>query len=93
MRKERNLTTTMAIPGRALGPDTSRPTREEIAALAYELWVARGRPDGTSQADWLDAEQHLKSATPAAKWPRRNPIRTAGLQACCYCFQLYGENL
>ena len=28
--------------GRAMGPETARPGQSEIAALAYELWKARG---------------------------------------------------
>jgi len=34
-----------AEPGRAIAPDSSRPTEEEITALAYEFWKARGCPD------------------------------------------------
>jgi hypothetical protein len=33
----------------------------EIAALAYELWEARGRPDGSSQEDWFRAAEELRS--------------------------------
>jgi hypothetical protein len=30
-----------------------------IAELAYELWEARGRPHGSAEEDWLEAEQRL----------------------------------
>ena len=31
--------------GRVLAPDISRPSEEEITALAYEFWKARGCPE------------------------------------------------
>jgi hypothetical protein len=31
-----------------------------IAALAYELWQARGCPHGSPEADWLQAEDQLR---------------------------------
>lgn len=34
-------------------------TEYEIEVLAYSLWEARGRPDGSSQEDWLNAEAEL----------------------------------
>ncbi|MER3417314.1 MAG: hypothetical protein C4297_14060 [Gemmataceae bacterium] len=36
------------------------PTHEEIAKRAYEKWVQKGRPEGTSLQDWLEAEAELK---------------------------------
>jgi len=36
-----------------------RPSRDEIARLAYEFHEARGRQDGQDVADWLSAEQQL----------------------------------
>jgi hypothetical protein len=33
--------------------------REQIAALAYALWQARGCPDGTPDEDWFQAEQEI----------------------------------
>jgi hypothetical protein len=35
------------------------PSRYEIAALAHELWIERGCPEGSPQEDWLKAEQEL----------------------------------
>jgi hypothetical protein len=32
---------------------------EDIARLAYSLWEARGRQDGSPEEDWLQAEQQL----------------------------------
>jgi hypothetical protein len=33
----------------------------EIAALAYELWQARGCPEGSSEEDWYRAAEQLRS--------------------------------
>jgi hypothetical protein len=34
---------------------------EKIAELAYQLWLERGCPIGSDQADWFRAELMLKS--------------------------------
>jgi len=39
---------------------TAEPTHEEIAARAYELYLARGSLDGYSEEDWLIAEAELR---------------------------------
>jgi hypothetical protein len=38
----------------------ARPTDEEIARKAYELFEARGRLPGYEREDWLAAEQQLQ---------------------------------
>jgi hypothetical protein len=43
------------------------PTREDIAALAYSYWEARGFQGGSPQEDWLRAEQELRSGRPQPK--------------------------
>lgn len=35
------------------------PTHEEIARLAEQYWIERGRQDGQAEQDWLRAEQEL----------------------------------
>jgi hypothetical protein len=35
------------------------PAHDEIAELAYQLYVSRGRQDGYHIEDWLRAEQQL----------------------------------
>lgn len=35
------------------------PSQAEIAVLAYCYWEARGGQDGSSEEDWLRAEQEL----------------------------------
>jgi DUF2934 family protein len=39
---------------------THEPTHEEIAARAYELYLARGSVDGYSEEDWMLAEAELR---------------------------------
>jgi hypothetical protein len=36
-----------------------RPSRDEIARLAYHFYETRGRHDGQDVEDWLAAEQQL----------------------------------
>jgi hypothetical protein len=37
-----------------------RPSRDEIARLAYYFYETRGRRDGLDVDDWLAAEQELR---------------------------------
>jgi len=47
-------------------PAAVRPaTREEIAALAYSYWQARGCQGGSPVEDWLRAERELRERQPA----------------------------
>ena len=39
---------------------------EYIQILAYRLWEARGRPDGSPDQDWLEAEHQLSAADASA---------------------------
>jgi hypothetical protein len=41
---------------------TPAPTRQQIAALAYSYWEARGRQGGSPEADWLRAERELRGS-------------------------------
>jgi hypothetical protein len=34
----------------------------EIRALAFELWQARGCPDGSPETDWLCAEELIRES-------------------------------
>jgi hypothetical protein len=45
---------------RTLGKYTGeRPSRDEIARLAYHFYETRGRREGQDVDDWLAAEQEL----------------------------------
>jgi hypothetical protein len=37
-------------------------SHQVIAELAYHLWNARGRPNGSEEDDWFDAERQLTAA-------------------------------
>ena len=54
-----------AAPGVQANSTGTGPTHEEIAALAYSLWLARGCPEGTPEEDWLNAERTLKPKSEA----------------------------
>ena len=49
-----------ASTSKAAVASTSEPTREQIAARAYELYLARGSLDGYHEEDWLLAEAELR---------------------------------
>ncbi len=42
------------------------PTTQTIAEQAYYLWEARGRPLGSADEDWFEAERKLTSWETAA---------------------------
>ena len=43
----------------ALEKSSEPKDRQKVAALAYELWQARGCPDGTPEEDWFRAESEF----------------------------------
>ena len=64
---------------------TSEPRHELIARLAYQLWEKNGRPMGTAERDWHQAERIvnlLDSSRPAlasfAAEPDEGPWATEG---------------
>jgi len=53
---------------------TPEPDSSSSAALAYELWQARGCPEGSPEIDWLRAKEELsgesvKTESPSTKRP------------------------
>src|SRR5262245_9867947 len=69
---------TAVAPAGAARPTTSvrvEIPREKIAARAYEIWDRNGRPEGTAERDWLQAEAELRTevatAPPAGATPRK----------------------
>jgi hypothetical protein len=47
-----------------------------VRDLAYRLWEARGRPDGSADHDWLDAERQLKPREPPLLTEEAAPSRS-----------------
>jgi len=41
---------------------TATAEPDQIASLAYVLWQQRGCPEGSSEADWLRAEEELTTS-------------------------------
>ena len=39
----------------------SAPGSEDIARLAYRIWEERGRPIGSAEVDWYEAERQLQT--------------------------------
>ena len=58
--------------------NTPAPTHEEIARRAYELWEARGNPDGHDLEIWLMAECQLSAPTAAENAPSATEGRRNG---------------
>jgi len=46
-----------------LAPDKDHrdPNPDLVAQLAYRLWEDRGRPDGSPEDDWFQAEELLRA--------------------------------
>ena len=40
---------------------TAQPSHEEIARLAYEIYLRRGGQSGNELEDWMEAERQLRS--------------------------------
>lgn len=59
-----------AEPGAEPQPEIARllasPSQDEIARLAYTYWADRGYQGGSSEEDWLRAEQELRFRSAAA---------------------------
>ena len=45
-------------------PTRALPLQQEIAALAYEIWDKRGRPEGCALDHWLEAEGQILGTDP-----------------------------
>ena len=52
-----------------------RPTHQEIAARAYQLYLQRGRQEGHDVDDWLQAEYELMQL-PVRKLAELEPTAT-----------------
>jgi hypothetical protein len=65
-RKHRNSAVTerseTAIASSSAASPTSSPMFDQVAQLAYSYWEARGCEGGSSEEDWLRAEQELRAS-------------------------------
>ena len=43
------------------GPSVTPMNQVDVAELAYQRWVERGRPQGSPEDDWFEAERELRS--------------------------------
>ena len=67
-RKAVALDSTSENPKKSARIDSPEHKRkEDIAALAYDLWHARGCPDGSPEDDWLQAERELEGSAGTAR--------------------------
>ena len=51
-----------AFPGKTYTTNPSNsiaPSHDQIRQRAYELYELRGRQDGSSEQDWLEAERQM----------------------------------
>jgi len=48
-------------PTRGTGENPVAPGKDAITALAHEFWLRRGRPIGSPELDWLQAESELRN--------------------------------
>jgi hypothetical protein len=70
-------------------PETREPApipQDRIAVRANESWIQNGRPDGTAERDWLQAEAELRAeyafgarlVSPGQRGPARGTVRLNG---------------
>ena len=47
------------VSERSPAADPAGRDDQQIARVAYEIWVSRGRPEGSDREDWFEAERRL----------------------------------
>jgi hypothetical protein len=54
----------------------SNPKHEDIENLAHALWEARGRPSGSPETDWFEAERLLSQSEVNVQrhWLEKKPL-------------------
>ena len=50
-----------ALSEKALVAQPNQNSQHDIARVAYQLWQARGCPEGSPDQDWFEAERTLVS--------------------------------
>lgn len=64
-RPGRQTAAPQAAPSALSGAEKDAgPAHERIAARAYQLWEAQGRPEGTDREHWFEAERQLRAEAP-----------------------------
>ena len=58
----RTMTNKTARNEKSSEPANVNKDHQAIEALAYQLWVLRGRPIGAPAVDWVRAEEELSNA-------------------------------
>jgi hypothetical protein len=66
MKSSTSQFTAKAPPPEAQRGSNGPVAADEIRQLAYRLWEERGRPDGSEQEDWYEAEKRCAGQGPAA---------------------------
>jgi hypothetical protein len=68
-QKDSRIARDIVAEGTASHSSSANPTHEEIAALAYEIYISRGAGNGGEVEDWLQAESELlaQAVTPTPK--------------------------
>ena len=56
------MTNEIASTQKSSEPANVNGDHQAIEALAYQLWVLRGRPIGAPAVDWVPAEEELSNA-------------------------------
>jgi hypothetical protein len=56
--KAKKISATVVTPSQTSTPPP--PTNEQVAALAYAIWLDRGQPTGCDLEHWLEAERQLR---------------------------------
>ncbi len=57
--------------------ETSAMIHKRVSERAYEIWLERGRPEGTAEEDWYAAEREIEG--PNAETPEVPFIYTAAV--------------
>jgi len=65
----------VATPPMAQPASQTQVPHEKIAMRAYEKWCKRGRPHGTHQQDWTEAETELRNEISRSTTPGSTPQR------------------
>jgi hypothetical protein len=55
----------MNEPTTLIAEKSNRPSHEEMAAVAYLIWMSEGCPEGRQDVNWHDAERQLLANDPS----------------------------